>query len=88
MTSRPFEGTGSLFIGDRKVAEHAFERVLLVTSYDGFSLGADLGNQVSAHYKGPNAFQGELVRARFDIDPTPFTPMETMRFIQSMGIRV
>ncbi len=88
MTSRPFEGTGSLFIGDRKVAEHAFERVLLVTSYDGFSLGADLGNQVSSRYTGPNPFQGELVRARFDIDPTPFTPVETMRFIQSMGIRI
>ncbi|MBI5505925.1 MAG: sulfatase-like hydrolase/transferase [Deltaproteobacteria bacterium] len=88
MTARPFEGTGSLYIGDRKVAEHTFNRVLLVTSYDGFSLGADLGNQVSTLYKGANPFQGKLLRARFDIDPAPFTPLESMRFLQALGIRV
>ncbi len=88
MTSRPFEGIGSLYVGDRKIAEHTYERVLLISSYDGFSLGADLGNQVSTMYTGPNPFQGKLFYARYDIDPTPFTPLESMRFIEALGIRV
>jgi hypothetical protein len=88
MTARPFDGTGALFVGDRKIAEHTFARVLLSTSYDGFSLGADLGNQVSSLYRGANAFQGEIVRVRIKVDATPSTPIETMRFINAIGIRV
>ena len=72
MTARPFDGAGALFVGDRKVAEHTFARVLFSTSYDGFSLGADLGNQVSTLYRGPNPFQGEIVRVRITVDTTPF----------------
>jgi arylsulfatase len=88
MTARPFDGTGALWVGDRKVAEHTFERVLFTTSYDGFSLGADLGNQVSAAYRGPNPFQGRIVRVRISVDTTPFSALEQMRFIDAMGIRV
>ena len=88
MTKRPFEGSGALFVGDRKVAEHTFGRVIVATSYDGFSLGADLGNQVSTRYRGPNPFQGTIVRARFSIDTSPFTALESMRFIDAVGIRI
>jgi arylsulfatase len=88
MTGRPFDGTGALWVGDRKVAEHTFTRVLFNTSYDGFSLGADLGNQVSAAYRGPNPFQGRIVRVRISVDTTPFSTLEQKRFIDAMGIRV
>lgn len=88
MTARPFDGTGALFVGDRKIGEHTFTRVLLSTSYDGFSLGADLGNQVSSLYRGSNPFQGEIVRVGIKVDATPSTPIETMRFINAIGIRV
>ena len=88
MTKRPFEGGGALFVGDRKVAEQTFARVLVATSYDGFSLGADLGNQVSTRYRGPNPFQGTIVRARITVDASPSTALETMRFIDAIGIRI
>ncbi|HXC53149.1 MAG TPA: sulfatase-like hydrolase/transferase [Candidatus Limnocylindrales bacterium] len=88
MTSRPFEGGGSLFIGDRKVAEHKFTHCVLSTSYDGFSLGADLGNQVSTMYRGTHPFQGRIVKVTIDIDTTPFTTLEQMRFVDKLGIKV
>ncbi|MCC6765201.1 MAG: arylsulfatase [Deltaproteobacteria bacterium] len=88
MTARPFDGTGALYVGDRKVAEHAFARVLFSTSYDGFSLGSDLGNRVSTLYAGPNPFQGRIVRVKIHVDTTPFSAIETMRFIDAIGIRV
>jgi len=88
MTARPFDGSGALFVGDRKIAEHIFARVLFSTSYDGFSLGADLGNQVSALYRGPNPFQGEIVRVRIKVDTRPTTALENMRFINALGIRI
>lgn len=88
MTARPFDGSGALFVGDRKVAEHTFERVLFAPSYDGFSLGADLGNRVSTLYDGPNPFQGRIVRVRIDVDTAPSTALETMRFIDAIGIRI
>jgi arylsulfatase len=88
MTSRPFDGTGALFVNGRKAAEHTFGRVLFSTSYDGFSLGADLGNQVSTLYRGPNPFQGEIVRVRISVDTTPTSALETMRFINALGIRI
>jgi len=88
MTARPFEGTGSLWIGGTKVGEHQFTQTVVGTSYDGFSLGADLGNRVSTMYKSPNAFQGRIVRVTIDIDTTPFTTIEQMRFIDKLGIKV
>lgn len=88
MTSRPFEGTGALYVNDRQLAEYTFKRVLLVTSYDGFSVGADLGNQVSTRYRNANPFQGTISRVRINVDTTPFSPLETMRFINALGINV
>lgn len=88
MTSRPFEGGGALFLGERKLAEKTFAHVLLSTSYDGFSLGADLGNRVSTLYTGHNPFQGDLVKVEIRIDNEPFGPLETQRFIDRIGIRI
>lgn len=88
MTSRPFEGGGSLWVNGAKVAEKQYEAVLLATSYDGFSVGADLGNRVSPDYAGPHPFQGSLRKVTIDIDTTPFTTIEQMRFVNSMGIKV
>lgn len=88
MTSRPFDGGGALFVNGRKVAEHTFTRVLLSTSYDGLSLGADLGNRVSTLYTAPHAFQGRIKRVTIDVDTTPYTMIEQKRFIDAIGIRV
>ncbi len=88
MTSRPFDGRGALFVNDRKVAEHTFTRTLVSTSYDGFSLGADLGNRVSTLYRAPHPFQGRILRVTIDIDTTPFSLLEQMRFVDAIGIRV
>lgn len=88
MTSRPFEGNGALYVDDRKLAEYTFNRVLLVTSYDGFTVGWDLGNQVSQAYHDPNPFQGAIKRIRIDVDTTAFSPFETKRFIDALGINV
>lgn len=88
MTSRPFEGGGALFVGDRKLAEATYKRILLAPSYDGFSLGADLGNRVSTLYEGHNPFQGELISCEIKVDTTPMGPLEVKRFIDRIGIRV
>lgn len=88
MVSRPFEGGGALFLGDRKLVERNFTRVLLSTSYDGLSLGADLGNRVSTLYADHNPFQGRLIEVRYKIDGSPFGPLESKRLIDSIGIRV
>lgn len=88
MTSRPFDGKGALYIGERKAAEYTFARTLVTTSYDGFSVGADLGNQVSRLYRDANPFQGTIIRVRIHVDTSPFTALETMRFIDALGIRV
>lgn len=88
MRSRPFEGSGALFVNDRQVAEHKFDRVLVNTSYDGFSVGADLGNQVSTDYQGPNPFQGKIRVVRIDIDIAENTPLEMIRYLREMTISV
>ncbi|GLR25075.1 arylsulfatase [Limnobacter litoralis] len=88
MTARPFEGKGSLYINDKKVAEHTYERVLFSTGYDGFTIGADLGNQVSSAYTGPNPFAGKIRHVTIDIDTTPTNPVETYRFIKQMALNV
>lgn len=88
MTARPFEGTGSLWINGAKVGEHQFPHTIVSTGYDGFSLGADLGNRVSTMYRGTNPFQGTIEKVTIDIDTTPFTPVEQMRFINAIGIKV
>lgn len=88
MTARPFEGRGALFVGDRKLGEITYGRVLTLQSYDGFSIGADLGNQVSQLYKDSNPFRGTIKRVRFKIDTSEFSPIETMRFINAVGMKV
>jgi hypothetical protein len=88
MTARPFEGSGSLWVNGTMVAEHQFTHTIVGTSYDGFSLGADLGNRVSMLYRPPHAFQGRIVKVTIDVDTTPFTTIEQMRFVNKLGIKV
>lgn len=88
MTSRPFDGSGALWIGDRQAAQYTFARTLVATSYDGFSIGADLGNQVSLLYHDANRFQGTITRVRITVDTHDFSVLEMKRFIDSLGIRV
>jgi arylsulfatase len=88
MRARPFDGDGALFVNGTRVAEHRYERVLFSTSYDGFSVGADLGNQVSTAYRGPNPFQGTIRVVRIDVDGSPTNLIENARFLKEMGLRV
>ena len=88
MTSRPFAGSGALFINGRKVADHVFERALFAPGYDGFCIGADLGNRVSKAYEGPNTFKGHIERVLINVDTAPLNPVETLRFMNEMQIRV
>lgn len=88
MRARPFDGDGALYVNGRKMANHRFERVLFSTSYDGFSVGADLGNQVSLAYRGPNPFQGSIERVRIDVDTSPTNVLENQRFLDAMGLRI
>jgi len=87
MTSRPFDGGGALFVNGEKVAEHTFARCLLATSYDGVSVGADLGNQVSTAYRGPTPFQGVIERVQIKIDSRDPTILETARFMRELTWR-
>jgi arylsulfatase len=87
MKARPFDGSGLLFVNGQQVAEYTFNRCLLSTSYDGVSLGADLGNQVSLHYTGPTPFQGVLERVQIHIDSRPSTVMEMARFMRELSWR-
>ena len=88
MTSRPFEGRGALFVNGRKVAERKFDRVLFAPGYDGFCVGADHGNRVSRAYEGPNPFKGQIQRVLIDVDTAAMKPLEIMRFMKAMSIRV
>ena len=85
MTARPFDGSGSLFINGTEVATHKFERCLLAPGYDPFSIGSDIGNQVSAGYTGSNPFGGSIHRVLIDIDTSPIGPIDTMNFLKSTG---
>jgi arylsulfatase len=87
MQGRPFDGSGMLFVNGKKVAEHKFERCLLSTSYDGVSVGADLGNQVSTAYQGPTPFQGVIERVQIRIDARPSSVMEMARFMRELSWR-
>jgi arylsulfatase len=88
MTARPFEGSGQLWVNGTKVAERKFTHTLVGTGYDGLSLGADLGNRVSTLYRPPHAFQGRIVKVTIDIDTTPFSILEQLRFVNALGIKV
>ncbi|MEJ0045970.1 MAG: hypothetical protein WDN04_07500 [Rhodospirillales bacterium] len=84
MTSRPFDGGGALFVNGEKVAEHTFDRCLMAISYDGVSVGADLGNQVSTAYRGPTPFQGVIERVQIKIDSQDPTLLETAKFMREL----
>lgn len=88
MKARPFDGSGALFVNGRQIAEYTYQRCLLSPSYDGFTIGADLGNQVSRAYTGSNPFQGAIKRVVITVDNKPTTPAETLRFLQEMRMRV
>lgn len=88
MTGRPFDGRGALFVNGRKVGERTWEQALFATGYDGFTIGADLGNQVSARYSGPNPFGGTISRVLIEVDNKPTNPVETRRFLDRMGMTV
>ena len=88
MKSRPFVGTGALFVNGAKRAETALTHALFSTSYDGFSVGADLGNRVSPAYEAPFPFAGRIGRVRIEVDNSALSPLETMRFLNAMALRV
>jgi len=88
MTSRPFDGSGALLVNGRKAAERTFARALFSTSYDGFSIGADLGNRVSPAYEAPFDFVGRIGRVRIMVDSSALSPLETMRFLDAMALRI
>ena len=88
MKSRPFVGTGALFVNGQKRAEAALEHALFSTSYDGFSVGADLGNRVSPAYVAPFPFAGRIERVRIEVDNSALSPLETMRFLNAMALRI
>jgi arylsulfatase len=84
MTARPFEGGGAIFVNGAKVSERKFDRCILSPSYDGLSVGADLGGQVSLAYHGANPFQGQIERVQISIDNRNFSTLETMHFLREM----
>jgi arylsulfatase len=88
MTARPFDGRGALFVNGRKVGERTYEQVLFSPGYDGFSIGADAGNQVSARYSGPNPFGGTIERVLIEVDNKPTNPFEIQQFLDRMGMTV
>jgi arylsulfatase len=88
MRTRPFDGSGALFVNGEKRAEKAFAKALFSTSYDGFSVGADLGNRVSPAYAAPFPFAGSIERVRIRIDNSELSPLETMEFLNAMALRV
>lgn len=88
MKSRPFIGTGALYVNGQKRAEQPLEHALFSTSYDGFSVGADLGNRVSPAYTAPFPFAGSIERVRITVDNSALSPLETMRFLNAMALRV
>ena len=70
-----------------KVSERKFDRCILSPSYDGLSVGADLGGQVSVAYHGTNPFQGQIERVQISIDNRNFSTLETMHFLREMMFR-
>jgi arylsulfatase A-like enzyme len=87
MTTRPFEGSGAIFVNGLKVAERKFDRCIISPSYDGLSVGADLGGQVSVAYHGANPFQGKIERVQIAIDNRGFSALETMHFMREIMFR-
>lgn len=88
MKSRPFDGSGSLFVNGRKTGGTTFQQALFSTGYDGFSVGADLGNRVSPAYVAPFPFAGTIERVRIHVDASALSVVEQARFVEKMALRV
>ncbi len=88
MTKRPFDGRGALFINGREVGRRTWEQALFSPGYDGFTIGADLGNQVSSAYSGSNPYPGRIARVTIDVDNSPINPLEISNFLDRMGMTV
>ncbi|HTZ71025.1 MAG TPA: arylsulfatase [Acetobacteraceae bacterium] len=87
MVSRPFDGSGKLFVNGSRVAEKKFDRCLMAISYDGVSVGEDTGNQVSTAYAGPNKFQGTITRVQIRVQNRQASVLEMARFMREMTWR-
>jgi arylsulfatase len=87
MVTRPFDGSGKLFVNGAQVAEHKFDRCLMAISYDGVSVGSDEGNQVSAAYKGANAFSGTISRVLIRVQKRDNSLLEVARMMREMTWR-
>jgi arylsulfatase len=87
MTARPFDGSGAIFVNGLKVSERKFDRCILSPSYDGLSVGADLGGRVSVAYRDTNPFRGKIERVQIAIDNRGFSALETMHFMREMMFR-
>jgi arylsulfatase len=61
------EGTGSLWIGDQKVAEARIDQPLFAV-WEGLDIGRDLLTPVSPEYASPFAFSGRLHSVVYDIE--------------------
>ena len=88
MRMRPFDGDGVLYVNGRQTAEHRFVRTLFSTSYDGFSIGADLGNRVSPAYAAPFPLAGRIEKVTIKVDAGALGPLETKRFLDAMALKV
>ncbi|WP_199556237.1 arylsulfatase [Sandaracinobacteroides hominis] len=88
MESRPFDGSGALFVNGRQTGSRKFRQALFSTGYDGFSVGADLGNRVSPAYAAPFPFAGSIERVRIDVDASALSMVEQARFLKAMALRV
>ncbi len=88
MTRRPFDGGGTLYINGKAVGSRTWEQALFSPGYDGFSIGADLGNQVSSAYHGPSPYPGRIARVTIDVDNSPINPIEINGFLNRMGMTV
>jgi arylsulfatase A-like enzyme len=87
MVQRPFDGSGKLFVNGTQVAEHKFDRCLMSISYDGVSVGADTGNQVSRAYSGPTPFQGTISRVLIHVQNRDASMLEMARMMREITWR-
>jgi arylsulfatase len=64
---RVLAGTGSLWIGERKVAEGRLERPVFAV-WEGMDVGCDRNTPVSPLYESPAPFRGRLARVVFELE--------------------
>jgi arylsulfatase len=64
---RVLAGTGSLWIGEREVAEARLERPVFAV-WEGMDVGCDRNTPVSPLYESPFPFRGRLERVVFELE--------------------